>query len=207
MNDAQEDGFGPQAMSLSAADDERLIQLTAGGDANALEALYDRYAAMVMGLALKITGERATAEEVVQETFWRVWRNAAAFQRERGKLAGWLFGIARNLCIDQLRRRQVRPQPTQTEAEARQMDAVPDPAAPVADTTLAAIQFQRTRAAVAAAVSALPPAQRQVIELAYFGGLTRQEIAQTTGEPLGTVHTRARLALLKLRETLKDLDD
>jgi RNA polymerase sigma-70 factor (ECF subfamily) len=190
---------GEAGMGSSGLTDERLLAQTAAGDADALAVLYDRYAAAVLGLALKMLGERASAEEVVQETFWRAWRSAGTFQAQRGTFAGWLFGIARNLVIDLCRRRSVRPRPALDEAEAERIARAPDPEADVAESAWAAIRRIRVRAALAE----LPPAQRRVIELAYFGGLTRQEIAEATGEPLGTVHTRARLALQKLREMLR----
>jgi RNA polymerase sigma-70 factor (ECF subfamily) len=185
-------------MTHNDLSDEILIARAARGDAGAFEVLYDRYASTVLGLALKITGQRATAEEVVQETFWRVWRNATTYEAHRGAFAGWMFGIARNLSIDALRRRKVRPEPTETEADAQRMDDVPDPSANVADATSASLDHHAVRRALAN----LPETQRVVIELSYFGGLTRQEIAERTGEPLGTVHTRVRLGLLKLREAL-----
>jgi RNA polymerase sigma-70 factor (ECF subfamily) len=186
-------------MNSNDLSDEQLIVRAARGDTSAFESLYDRHAPAVMGLALKITAERAAAEELVQETFWRVWRNAATYQAQRGLFVGWLFGIARNLCIDWLRRRRVRPQVSATEAEAERIEEVPDPASNVAEATLLTLRHEQVRAALAG----LPESQRQVIELSYFGGLTRQEIAQKTGEPLGTVHTRARLALQKLRDALQ----
>jgi RNA polymerase sigma-70 factor (ECF subfamily) len=110
-----------------------------------------------------------------------------------------LFGIARNQVIDLCRRRKVRPQPIVEDAEDGRADRAPDPDADVAESAWTAIKHTQVRAAMAD----LPPAQRRVIELAYFGGMTRQEIAGVTGEPLGTIHTRARLALQKLRETLQ----
>lgn len=186
-------------MNSNDLSDEQLIVRAAGGEASAFETLYDRHAAAVMGLALKITGERAAAEELVQETFWRVWRNAASYQAQRGLFVGWMFGIARNLCIDLLRRRRVRPQISETEAAAERIDELPDPAINIAEATLMTLQHEQVRAAL----SLLPELQKQVIELSYFSGLTRQEIAQKIGEPLGTVHTRARLALQKLRASLQ----
>jgi len=183
----------------TGASDEQLLARAAGGDASALEMLYDRYAPAVMGLALKMLADRATAEEVVQETFWRVWRGADSFRAQRGTVAGWLFGIARNFIIDVCRRRNVRPQPALDDGEAQRIERAPDPDADVAESARLAIRHAQVRAAL----SALPDAQRRVIELAYFGGMTRQEIADTTGEPLGTIHTRARLALQKLREALQ----
>ncbi len=177
--------------------DEQLVARAANRDAAALERLYDRYASAVMGIALRIVGDRALAEEVVQETFWRAWRSAEAFVSGRGAFAGWLFGIARNLSIDYCRRRKARPQVIEA-GDDQPIDRVADPESDVAEAAWASIKHQQ----VHAALNELPIEQRRVIELAYFGGLTRQEIAATTGEPLGTIHTRARLALHKLREAL-----
>ena len=186
-------------MSLETVSDEQLVTQAAEGDSAALESLYDRYSSAVMGLALKIMGDRATAEEVVQETFWRVWRNAGTFQVQRGSFTAWLFGIARNVSIDLWRRRKARPQPAFDEAEEEQMDRALDPETDVAELAWIRVRHQQVRAAMAS----LPPLQRQVLEMAYFAGLTRQEIAEATGEPLGTIHTRARLALQKLHEALE----
>jgi len=175
--------------------DEQLMSRVTQGDTAALERLYDRYSPAAMGLALKITGDRATAEEVVQETFWRVWRKAESFHIQRGAFTSWVFSIVRNLSIDSLRRR-MRAQPI---GEAEQsVEQVPDPEADVAEAAWLGVKHQQVRAAIAT----LPVEQRHVIEMAYFSGMTRQEIAQATGEPLGTIHTRARLALQKLREAL-----
>ena len=192
-------------MSRDDLTDEQLMTRAANGDPAALEALYDRYASAVMGLAMKIMADRATAEEIVQETFWRAWRKADSFRAGRGPFPGWLFGIARNLSIDIWRRRQTRPQPAFDGDDEQRIDLVPDPEADVAESAWLAAKHSQVRAAMAD----LPPAQRQVIELAYFQGLTRQEIAEAIGEPLGTIHTRARLGLQKLRESLQaqGLDD
>jgi len=186
-------------MSRDDLGDEFLIKRAAAGDAPALEMLYDRYAPIVMGLIVKLTGDPAAAEEIVQETFWRVWRNARSFRDQRGAFSSWLFGIARNLAVDFFRRRSVRPQPARDEIEQERIDRAPDPEGDVPEAAWLAIQRRQVRAAL----NDLPPAQRSVIEMAYFRGMTRQEIAEATGEPLGTVHTRARLALQKLREALK----
>ncbi len=185
-------------MGAGEITDEQLIARTVRGDVAAFELIYDRYAPTVMGLALRVVADRALAEEVVQETFWRVWRNAASFQGQRGAFAGWLLGITRNLAIDVCRRRSVRPQVLLDDADESPIERVPDQSADVAESAWTAIKYQQ----VYAALSDLPPEQRRVIELAYFGGLTRQEIAAKTGEPLGTIHTRARLALKKLRAAL-----
>jgi RNA polymerase sigma-70 factor (ECF subfamily) len=185
-------------MSADEVTDEQLVARSVRGDATAFEVLYDRYAPTVMGLALRIVADRALAEEVVQETFWRVWQNAASFQVQRGAFAGWLLSITRNLAIDMCRRRNVRPQVLLETADEPSIERVPDQSADVPEAAWNAIKHQQ----VYAALSDLPPDQRRVIELAYFGGLTRQEIAAETGEPLGTIHTRARLALKKLRAAL-----
>ncbi|MGH2592608.1 MAG: RNA polymerase sigma factor, partial [Anaerolineae bacterium] len=173
-------------MSGNDFSDEQLMRRAAAGDAGALEALYERYAPAVMGLALKLMGDRAAAEEVVQETFWRVWHNADSFRPQRGAFPGWLFGIARNLSVDFFRRRKARPQPALDDAEQQRIDRIPAPDSDVAEAAWIAIR----RTQVLAALSVLPAAQRTVIEMAYFRGMTRQEIAEATGEPLGTIHTR-----------------
>lgn len=184
-------------MGTIELDDEHIMARVMANDAAALEMLYDRYASAVMGVALRITGERTLSEEVVQEAFWRVWHNARAFRAQRGSFVSWLLSIARNLAIDACRRRQARPQPLLND-DGRAIEREPDPEADTAE----AAWLSMKHAQVHAALFDLPLEQRRVIELAYFGGLTRQEIAATLGEPLGTVHTRARLALKKLRETL-----
>jgi RNA polymerase sigma-70 factor (ECF subfamily) len=179
--------------------DEQLILKLSNGDTAALELFYDRYAPAVMGLAMKMLNDQAIAEEIVQETFWRVWCQAGTFSSKQGTVSGWVFGIARNLAIDTWRRRKVRPQPVLGEEEVELFEAEADPEADVDASAWTAIKHAQVRQALAS----LPPEQRQVLELAYFGGMTRQEIAQTTGIPIGTVHTRARLGLQKLRESLQ----
>lgn len=178
--------------------DENLMTQVTQNDSTALEMLYDRYAAAIMGVAYRVVYDRALAEEIVQETFWRVWQNRDTFEQQRGSFKSWLFGIARNLAIDVWRRHQVRPQVVQNEQDERQLERSPDTNPPVMETVDLNLQSQKVRDAMAV----LPPEQQEVIELAYFGGLTRQEIAKETGNPLGTVHTRARLALKKLYDVL-----
>jgi len=185
--------------SAEPLNDEFLAARVARGDSTALEALYDRYAATVLGVALKVIGDRGAAEDVLQETFWRVWRSAATFQSQRGSFTSWLFRIARNLAIDAYRRSNVRPQAmTGTVDSESVLDQTPDPEADVAEQAQAILKNRQVRKVMAS----LPQVQKQVIELSYFYGMTRQEIAEATGEALGTIHTRARLGLLKLREEL-----
>jgi RNA polymerase sigma-70 factor (ECF subfamily) len=190
-----------QEMGMSQQlSDEILVTQVAEGNSNALESLYDRHAATVLGILLKIIGDRPLAEDVLQETFWRVWQSASTYKAERGSFTGWLFRIARNLAIDAYRRRNVRPQVLNAVDESKSMlDEIPDPDVEVLEQVQSNIQNQQIRISLAS----LPRVQRQVIELAYFYGMTRQEIAEATGEALGTIHTRARLALQKLREELE----
>jgi RNA polymerase sigma-70 factor (ECF subfamily) len=178
--------------SLYDWSDEQLVAEAAAGETGALSTLYDRHAPAVMGFAVRLLGEPALAEEAVQETFWRVWRNAAAYQRERAPFTVWLFAIARRLCIDMLRRRRAAL------VDDEVLEALPDPGADVTEQVSGALEHAQVRAAL----SSLPAEQRRVLELAYFRGLTHHEIAQTTSEPLGTIHTRARLGLQKLRAVL-----
>ena len=186
-------------MSPAQLSDELLIARVARGDKTALEALYDLHAPTVLGLSLRITGDRLAAEEVLQETFWRLWQSAVSYQPQTGSFTGWLFRIARNLAIDDYRRRSIRPQiVTETSDADPILDQLPDPDMNVAEQVQSNLKAQQLRSAL----SILPREQREVIEMAYFHGMTRQEISAATGEALGTVHTRARLALQKLREDL-----
>jgi RNA polymerase sigma-70 factor (ECF subfamily) len=188
------------AVTSEQAGDEVLASQVAQGKSAALEILYDRHASTVLAISLKVIGDRAAAEDVLQETFWRVWRSAATYQPERGSFTGWLFRIARNLAIDAYRRRTVRPQTiTDRENVDPILDQRSDPEMDVAEQAQSIFKNQQVRNALAT----LPRVQRRVIELAYFYGMTRQEIAKATGEALGTIHTRARLGLRKLREELE----
>jgi RNA polymerase sigma-70 factor (ECF subfamily) len=180
--------------------DEVLVIKIARGDTAALESLYDRHASVVLAIALRVVGERAAAEDVLQETFWRVWNSADTYQSQRGSFTSWLFRIARNLAIDLYRRRSVRPQTVENlDEESPILDNVPDPDADVVELAQSDLQNQK----IHEALTSLPPEQKQVIELAYYYGMTRQEISEMTGEALGTIHTRARLGLQKLRVMLE----
>jgi RNA polymerase sigma-70 factor, ECF subfamily len=179
--------------------DEVLATRIVQGDVAALETLYDRHAAIILGIALKITNDRILAEDVLQETFWRVWRNAVTYQPQRGSFHGWLFRIARNLAIDAYRRRTVRPQViTEMAGSNSILEQISDSEADVSEQVQTNLNIQD----VQIVLTTLPREQRQVIEMAYFHGMTRQEIADATGEAIGTIHTRARLGLLKLRQKL-----
>ena len=192
-------GSNPETDTQRLSDESLAAQVSRGNSA-ALEVLYERYSATVLGLAFRIVGERAVAEDLLQETFWRVWKSAETFQPQRGPFKSWLFRIARNLAIDMYRRRNVRPQAMAgDDNSASAVDQAPDIDTDVAEQAQSDLENQQIRKVI----RSLPDVQRQVIEMAYFYGMTRQEIAEATGEALGTIHTRARLALQKLREELE----
>lgn len=178
--------------------DEVLLARILRRDERALAALYARYGDVVYGLSLRIVRQPEVAEEVTQETYLRVWRGAHTFQGNPSGLRSWIYRIARNLALDQLRRQAARP---------RTVTITPDPtddhppADTLADSTCdvaAQAVGHCLRDQMRRALLTLPPEQRHVLELAYFGGLTHREIAERTGEPLGTIKTRLRLGLQKL---------
>ncbi|MHB8646779.1 MAG: sigma-70 family RNA polymerase sigma factor [Thermomicrobiales bacterium] len=167
-------------------------------DERALAALYTRYAGVVFSLAVRIVHDPEVAEEVVQETFVRVWRGAHTFQGNANCLRAWMFRIGRNLAFDQLRRQAARPRTVTMTPEPTNghppLDTMADETCDVAmQATDHCLREQLRRALLT-----LPPEQRHAIELAYFSGLTHREIADETGEPLGTIKTRLRLGLQKL---------
>ncbi len=185
-------------MSAPISDDQLLGALTRG-ETWAMSAIYDRYARLVYALALKILNDRGAAEEAVQEVFVKVWRRARDFDAERGKFSAWLAGIAHNHAIDELRRRRIRPAASveqDDDALAELADHAPAPH------DLAVANFERRR--IGDALRAIPNEQRNCIELAYFEGLTQQEIADRLGEPLGTIKTRMRLGMQKLKVLLDE---
>lgn len=175
--------------------DGALIACIARGERPAFEALYERYAGQVLGLAVRMLQDRAQSEDVLQEAFWRVWQNAVRFDHERGNVRAWLLTIVHRLAIDAQRKR-ARPMVEMDAYDDTEWDIVDDEA-DVTEHAFANISSARVRKALAE----LPDKQRQVIELAYFHGLTHRQIAERLGEPLGTIHSRA----LKGMATLKAL--
>lgn len=173
-------------------DDGRLIRAMAQGDLSALGTFYDRYAPSVLGLAARVTGNPADAEEVLQDVFIQAWSQAALYAPARGTPRTWLLTIARSRAIDRLRRRRWDEGPGSTGQEPS--DSAGNPAAD--------LEERERRDAVQKAVGLLPPEQRAAIELAYFEGFTHAEIAMQTGDPLGTVKGRLRLGMEKLRALL-----
>lgn len=169
--------------------DGELIERIAADDHDAFAELYGRYARAVLGLALRRLGDRGRAEDAVQDTFASVWRSARRYDSSRGTAAAWLYTIARNAVVDTFRR---SPEPPADVPDAS--SAEPGPA----DRAEAAWDAWR----VHRALESLPATERQVIELAYWSGLSQSEVAQFLGIPLGTVKTRTRSALARLADEI-----
>jgi RNA polymerase sigma-70 factor, ECF subfamily len=183
---------------VAAADADRAaVRLMARGDHDALADLYDRHSRLLYSLALRIVRLQADAEEVLQDVFAQVWRQAARYDTSRGTVIGWLVTLTRSRALDRLRRGRTRPQATDDEPQAQE---VPD-TSPAVD--LALVSAERA-AAVRAALEALPDNQRVPLELAYYEGLSQSEIAAKLDVPLGTIKTRMRQALARLREAVAD---
>ncbi len=181
-------------------EDGQLIARLAVGDSTALDALYERYAGVVFGLVLRIVAERPVAEDLLQEVFVRAWQRAGSYDGSRGRADAWLCGIAHNLAIDELRRQRRRPQ---LASERDDRDLPREPSVPNGREVAEEAWINLRRVQIETALARLPVAQRQVIELAYFEGFTQSQIAARLGEPLGTVKTRMRLGLRKLRDILQ----
>jgi RNA polymerase sigma-70 factor (ECF subfamily) len=171
----------------SAQDDGALLALVQRGDETAMASLFDRYSKIVYSVALRVLRDPASAEDVLQEVFMQIWRNPNSFIATRGSLGGWLAVVARNRSIDALRRKR--------------------PSEPVEDMALAsnynlADEAERNSLMEKArgVIRLLPMEQRKTLEMAFFDGLTHSEIAEMTGDPLGTVKTRIRSALTSLRK-------
>ena len=179
----------------TAEADISVVQRLAAGDRDAVAELYDRHAARVMGLAIRIVRNSSDAEDVVQEVFSQAWRTAPNYQPARGTVAGWLLMMARTRAIDRLRSRQTR----RDSGDAPDLDGLPADVAPVSEQLIASQQAARVREAM----MTLPVEQRTALELAYFEGLTQTEIAERTQTPLGTVKTRIRTALTSLRRSVR----
>jgi RNA polymerase sigma-70 factor, ECF subfamily len=183
-------------------EDERLISLITQSREEALAQLYDRYNRLIFSLALAIVNDRATAEEITLDVFMRVWQKADSYRSDQAKVSTWLTHIARHHAIDVLRRRSVRPDQYAVDWE----DAIPDHVSPEHNPQeFAELSQQRER--VQAALAQLPADQRQALTLAYFNGYTQRQIAQVLKQPLGTIKTRLRLAMQKLRDFLRDEQD
>jgi RNA polymerase sigma-70 factor, ECF subfamily len=179
------------------ADDQALMERLTKRDASAVAALYDRHASLLYGLILRIIRQRSEAEEVLQEVFVAAWTRANTYNRELGPPVAWLLRIARNRAVDRLRANAVRLKAAESAAGSDGPPATPEAAA-------AASQRQ---AAVRRALDTLPTEQRELIEQAYFLGLTQTELAERHRLPLGTVKTRVRSGMLSLRQQLAEMGE
>jgi RNA polymerase sigma-70 factor (ECF subfamily) len=186
-------------MDKAASGEANLMERMRAGDPDALSEFYELYAGRVLGLSQRILGDGPQAEDVTQEVFLHVWQRAGGYLPLRASPLPWLLAITRNLCIDHLRRQKSRPQTEPwAAADWSRDELLPDPGGSTFDAVALEDQLRRVRQAVAA----LAPEQQVVIELSYFRGLTRREIAHELRWPEGTVHTRARSALNALRLSL-----
>jgi RNA polymerase sigma-70 factor (ECF subfamily) len=175
-----------------------LIKRVADGDQSALTTLYDTASRLVFGLILRIVNDRSTAEEVLLDVFTQVWRQAATYDKKRGSPLAWLMTIARSRAIDRLRagkHDQQGKEPLDSVGELTASTVSPE------DATVASERQMFVRAAL----DSLSAEQREVIELAYYSGLSHSEIALRLGQPLGTVKTRTRLGMMKLRDALRPM--
>jgi RNA polymerase sigma-70 factor (ECF subfamily) len=185
-------------MAFDGPGDEELVRRIAHADQEAVRLLYARHGRLVFSIALHVLGDGLAAEEVTQDVFLRVWEKAGTYDSAKAKTVTWLSRIARNRSIDVLRERGSRgARDRQTWDElARETAAEPDPAE--------RMERSRQRRSVRLAIAALPESQRQALWLAFFQGLTHQQVAERLGEPLGTVKTRIRDAMRKLRSGLSE---
>jgi RNA polymerase sigma-70 factor (ECF subfamily) len=190
-----------ERVDYTALRDDELMDRLAGRDLAAFEALYDRYGDLVYSVSIRVVGDAHVAQDVTQDVFLRVWRKPDYFDQGRGKFVTWLLSVARNRSIDERRshgrrlRHEALPSATEEEDVVPSTDERDDPALMTV--------LQDERRAVRDAMRVLPPEQRLPIQLAYFGGLTQQEIANQLGHPLGTVKTRIRLGMQKMRGVLE----
>lgn len=191
-------GFGPKTGPVSdeVLPDATLVQSLLRQDVNAFEQLYDRHSRQVYSLVLRILQQAATAEEVVQDVFLQLWRNAASYDAERGPFVPWLLTLARNRALDHLRLKSER----QRRREDQTDELPPVAAAPEYEKEL---DERRRVERVRALMGGLLPQQKRAIELAYFEGLSHSEIAEKLKEPLGTVKSWIRNGLLRLKEGLQ----
>ena len=171
-------------------DDAELLTRVVRGDERAMAVLFDRYSKIVYSVALRVLRDTASAEDVMQEIFMQIWRNPNSFVAAKGSLGGWLAVVSRNRSIDTLRRKR----PSEQVEEMNLASSTN-----LADEAERSILMERARAAV----RLLPVEQRKTLEMAFFDGLTHSEIAEMTGDPLGTVKTRIRSGLLALRKAFQ----
>jgi RNA polymerase sigma-70 factor, ECF subfamily len=193
------------AVDYTRLRDEELMKGIEDHDLAAFEALYDRYGDLVYSVSLRVVGDTYVAEDVTQDVFVRVWRRPEQFDVRRGKFITWLLSVARNRSIDHRRSQARRMRHESLPATDEEEDLLPSDDS--RDDPALATVLSDERAAVRCALDVLPPEQKLAIQLAYFGGLTQQEIANKLGQPLGTVKTRIRLGMHKMRGALQERRD
>jgi RNA polymerase sigma-70 factor (ECF subfamily) len=186
-------------LDLSPIADDQLVARIARGDAAALEVLYDRYVRQCFGLAMRMLGDSALSEEVVQEVFLKVWTNPGSYSSQKGKFASWLLSLVHHRCIDELRRRSRTEVALEDDETGGVLSTEADPGLEPGDQ----VWVMEQQRAVRDALTKIPQNQRQVLELAYYRGLSHSEIAARLGQPLGTVKTRIRLGMQSLRQLLE----
>lgn len=192
------DNVPPAEAAYAALEDEELIQRLRYRDLGAFRALYARYGSLVYSTTLRVLRDPQIAEDMVQEIFLRIWRKPESYVAQRGRFVTWLTSVARNRAVDEIRsrNRRYRHETASPEESEREL------AAPESNDPSLTAELSDQRRLIRAALSGIPAEQRETIELAYFGGLTQQEIAERLGQPLGTVKTRIRLGMQKLRAAL-----
>lgn len=182
-----------------ATDDISLLERIARADTGALNDLYDRYNRLVFSVALAVVGDHATAEEITLDVFVVIWQRAGMYRPDRAKVSTWLTAIARHHAIDVLRRRAARP-----ESRSVSWDHMSPQAADAVREMEDSVELSLQQEHIRAALSCLPADQQKALALAYFGGYTHQQISQLLDQSLGTVKTRIRLAMQKLRHLLQE---
>jgi RNA polymerase sigma-70 factor (ECF subfamily) len=181
---------------LAHLSDEALVALAARGEEAALAELYDRHGGVAYGLAYRVLRDEGLAQDAVQEAFLALWRTAGSFVAERARASTWLLTLVHRRAVDLVRREQRR--------RAEPLDTAPEPA--TADTAADDAWLRLERERVQDALRQLPDAQREAIELAYYGGFTQSELAERLGEPLGTIKSRMFTGLARLRELLGEAE-
>ena len=179
--------------------DRTLIQQIGAGDQKAFGILYDRYKTLVFSLAVKIADSHETAEDITLDVFTQIWKNAEKYHPEKGLVKGWIASLARYRSIDTLRRRKVR-----SDINRPQWSDVQPETLPSNDNPADALESAEIRHMVSDIIKRLPENQQEALAMAYFKGYTHRQIAEALNEPLGTIKTRIRLGIQKLREIFKD---
>lgn len=192
----------PNSNNADRSNEQRIVARVQSGDFTAIEELYERYSRQAFGLALKILNNSESAEDAVQDAFLRFWKQPGNFDPERGRFVTWLLSVVHNLCIDQIRRKRPNLVSLDQEETQERLNYLADDGFSIEEEVW--LKMQRTT--IQQAMVRLPEEQRSVIELAFFKGLTHNEIASQTNQPLGTVKSRIRQGLLKLKNLMQDVE-